>query len=285
MEKDSFFRWERRGPKIFREVTGFNAEVESVADIVTLAEYDIHNGPAMYGDAGVLETFPEAMRRVGYSGCLLNGPLHTDMSGIGVFWKEDVFTLADASDECAAEVRNGNDGGSVLFSLQTGESHRGAYNYDLQERWHRVHAGDLAVMADELMTTKDRRNVGFLRLRHRRSGRVVLFVSVHLMTESREVRAGELEAIAKLMRLHLTGEVHSVILGGDFNIDVRARDILKGRVKSVVDGSELTLASGFDDSMDYMNPSLRYVREIFSGLENVVELKEAFSSIHKWGAD
>lgn len=88
------------------------------------------------------------------------------------------------------------------------------------------------------------------------------------------------------MHQHLTEDVHSVIMAGDVNIDVSDRDILRGCLKSVVDGRELILPTRFDDSADYMNPSLRYKRSrTLDGQSDDVELKEAFACIHRWGEE
>ena len=183
MEKDSHLCWENRGPRIFREVSGWNADFEGAADLILLDEYDVHEGSAVYRDTGALETFPEAMHGVGYSGLLLNGPVEEESSGIGVFWREDVFCLAGTPDKAIERVP----GEHAVLALDTGKSHHGAFNYDLMERWHqRLPSSVSGQSVCVHMAKKDRRNVGFVRLRHRQSNCIVLVVPVHLMTESRD---------------------------------------------------------------------------------------------------
>lgn len=326
MEKDSYFQWDKRGAKIFREAIRANEEGQITADLISLTEYDIHTGLAEYRGLGVLETFPEAMKHTGFSGCLMNGPLEEDISGIGIFWKDSVFELAGIcgdSEACSTS--------DSIFALKTGESYLGcAFNYDMMEHWHRVtqrvpqtecsetHIPEESVGAArsiyEMMSTRDRRNVGMVLLRHRQTNRVVMVVSVHLMTESRdcsdtnefpgklepdvfssltacsvigEVRAHELKVIGDLIQRHVSPGIHGIILNGDLNIDVRARDILKGRLKSIFDQSELLVETGFDDSQGYMEPVIRWGSSGGDGIPTSdavdVKLVEAFSSVHRWG--
>jgi hypothetical protein len=189
METDSYFQWDNRGTKIYHEAIRINDADEPTADIVSLLEYDIHTGEAAYRGPGLVETFPEAMMSSGYWGCLMNGPLESDISGIGMFWKDSVFELANAPQESQG---SGAQAGAV-FTLQTGESYQGcAFNYDMMEHWHRITPPDREAPGEvlssryELMAQRDRRNVGIVLLRHREAGRVVMVVSVHLMTESRD---------------------------------------------------------------------------------------------------
>lgn len=191
MERDEHFQWEYRGPMIFREIVQPNEEVGSSVDLVSLAEYDIHSGSAHYRGADTEETFPRAMQRSGYAGCLLNSPWDSDVSGIGLYWKDSVFQLADQPQH---EVCDGSEEDEIetsekVFTLQTGQSHRGAYNYDMHEHWHRLYTTDAntgPVSVYEEIPKKDRRNTGLVRLRHRESDRIILVVSTHLMTESRD---------------------------------------------------------------------------------------------------
>jgi len=280
IDKDQYFQWETRGPKIFSVVTSYDEDMNCAPDIVALSEYDVHDAPAtVYTPGHREERFPEAMARAGYAGGLFSAPKISDCNGIGVFWRRDVFSLAG---DCSRNEES--------IVLLPGDRRAGAINVDLHEHWHRLYAGQCSGKLEE-MPEQDRRNAGAVRLVHNPSGREVLVVFAHLMTESRdcaatneyvgEVRAGELHNISKLVAEHLTEYPHTraALLVGDFNIDVREREMLCGRLRSHLTQKSMTVSTGFDDSYDPLNPSI-----VYAGKERVLRLQEAFTSLHQWGA-
>lgn len=84
--------------------------------------------------------------------------------------------------------------------------------------------------------------------------------------------------IGDLVKRHLAADVRGVLLVGDMNIDIRSRDLLRGCLRSVINGKELKITTGFRDNIE--TPKLVYSS---ANGEREVELEEAFSNVHLWG--
>jgi hypothetical protein len=139
-------------------------------------------------------------------------------------------------------------------------------------------------------------------------------ITDHAIVVAGEVRAHELKVIGDLIQRHMSADIHGVILNGDLNIDVRARNILKGQLRSIIGQKELAIDTGFSDSEGLPQPVLRWGRKSIadamcadngpsdsnnkeikqgycngggsgssSGDTREVELIEAFASVHGWG--
>jgi endonuclease/exonuclease/phosphatase family metal-dependent hydrolase len=142
------------------------------------------------------------------------------------------------------------------------------------------------------MKIDDRRHVGVVHLRHKATGKSLMVVVTHLMTDSRdncktnvfsgEVRANELSTIRKLVQ-HERQErsCDAVLFTGDFNISL----------SDLQQDNELHVLCGHLRSSDEK-------REVLTGFEmqqsGVPEcgvlnwpaerpLREAFEDVHKWG--
>jgi len=248
------FRWEVRGPALFRfltnrpcpgdsfpqrffEPTGL-AEGET-ADLIFVAEYDIHYWPEkldFLGD-GTKRSFPEAMQAVGYHAVLFDDPKSTG-EGCGLFVKASVFGLQDAATE---------DGPAQLHAV-VGEKRAGSQieSVDFHELWHpKQHMPPVR----EEMPKVDRKNCGLCRLdilNPASAGGVtgLVICGVHLMTTSRdnsskvhypgEVRAHQLETLRSIAKQWIRpGD--AAILCGDFNINIRGnaeRHVLEGVISA-----------------------------------------------------
>jgi hypothetical protein len=224
METERHFMWPNRGPRIFRTINAcadvLPAGGCSMADIVTLYEYDCHDVSSRY-DGESCVPFWAAMQAKGYTGIFFKGPhlVHGDNSGKGVFWNHNTFALAGGSVP--------TDDGLGLecpppLVVTTETPIPGASNHDLHEHWSPLSpsppaaaaaaaaAGDVGLVE---MAACDRKAAALLHLRHLASGRLLLLVAVHMMTESRdnsaacafpgEVRAGELASIRHLVEREL----------------------------------------------------------------------------------
>lgn len=248
-EKDAtIYDWAARGPKVFDVCT-------AGADVVTLAEYDVHSAKAAY--AGPSMPFAESMARAGYDGAFFTDPLigRTPPAGLGVFWRKETFELVEDTDTRVVECN------STSGTLS---------NHDLLETWHPlvVH-GAAGVTAMELPAA-DRRQAAVARLRHKASGKTVCVVAVHLMTTSRdgpgvtrypgEVRAGELATVKGIVG-NIASKEDAVVLCGDFNTPPGDAHVWRGDVG-------VTHATGFTDGA-------------FSW--GARTLRDAFEDVHDWG--
>lgn len=263
MSRERDFLWERRGPRVFREICG--------KELVSLFEYDCHDTTAEYR-TGVRETFGEAMANEGYDGVLLRHPLRgmDPPSGIAVFWKRGVF--------------EGVDGMDGILDLECEVDVPAASNRDLKEVWHSRKKGGV-----ELMREADRRNAALLRLIHKPSGRILALCASHLMTTSRdnaktniypgEVRAGELAQMKQLVtQKSKTGD--AILLLGDFNIDAAiCKTLFGGRIPQAPPlHPDLPPFLDFDTGFDPTTNGF-----LWGPGEEQLLLTDSFADIHRWG--
>jgi hypothetical protein len=273
METENHFLWQNRGPKIFHEITKENSDFNDcqVPDIISLCEYDVHEVSAEYrttvcdesgNNTSKSESFSEALCHRGYEGMLMTSPDLRDNSGIGVYWRKEQFVLENGEIEGEHEY--------PIHCLRPGESYRNsAFNYDLYESCHKVRGDGLSVSSThELLHVSERKNVSCVRLVHKETGKLVLILSVHLMTHSKdsksnefigEIRAVEMKKIREIIGMHLDGSylndnytnsvggersVEGVIVLGDFNTDVSFHDIFTGTLASTLSDKVLSVDTG-----------------------------------------
>ncbi|GAB5365780.1 hypothetical protein AAMO2058_001087700 [Amorphochlora amoebiformis] len=222
------FTWAKRGPKIFNKIIENPPSCKTSPDIIGLQEYDIHNAEATY-TGGKLKTFRKAMTDEGYAGLMFQQPKGD--AGIAVFWKRSVFAFEP--------WRSNTHSGTLVLQCGSRIAHS-AYNFDMKEKWHCVKKGAKGDVSS-LLNDGDRRNVGIVKLIHRRTHAITWVFCVHLMTSSRdkkgvtkfpgEVRAGEMEFIRrKAEKLVAPGE--GIVFLGDFNTQPCHLDLLAGDVYS-----------------------------------------------------
>lgn len=286
MDLDVYFDWEVRGPCLYRTI--LNADPH----LISLCEYDIHDAVAAYRDPSIRETFADAMVASGYSGFLLKSPDARSESGLGIFWKSQEFELIyDASPETpqfptVATVNIDTDLNGIVS------------NFDLHEHWHKLSLSTEGVLSSSYqeMSQKDRRHVGFLRLRNKSSRKVLLVVFTHLMTTSRdcqetneypgEVRSQEMDTIGSAIYSYLNNicavPIDGIIYSGDFNLDVREFRKLYQGVQSTLDPSRIrSFQTGFipneNQEVVGFKPCLQYHPD------RRWSLHEAFESTHCWG--
>jgi hypothetical protein len=295
MELDVYFDWEVRGPRLFETILKANP------DLISLCEYDIHDAVAAYRDLSTRETFADAMSASGYSGFLLKSPDPRSESGLGIFWKSEEYELIYESSFDIPTF-------PTITTINIDTDLNGIVsNFDLHEHWHKLsfstnpeaeagkEAGTLSSTYQE-MSQKDRRHVGFLRLRNKLSQKVILVVFTHLMTTSRdcqetneypgEVRFGEMDTIGSIIYSYLNNStsapIDGIIYSGDFNIDLREFRKLYHGVQSTLDPTRTrSFQTGFlpNDNQESVgfHPCLQYhpdPRWI---------LHEAFEGTHLWG--
>jgi mRNA deadenylase 3'-5' endonuclease subunit Ccr4 len=274
IEVDDYYKWEFRGPKVFQEIVGNNP------DLISLCEYDIHHATASYRNPLSQETFYQAMLATGYSGFLLKSPGVRELSGLGFYWKTDSF-----------DVICNNSPNSLPNIIDCSNVDEITGNYDLGEYWHKLILNDEGLPVGskyEELQPKDRRNVGFIRLRHKQTNKVLLVVCSHLMTTSRdgpntnefpgEVRALEMEFIGQKIQQYIDRypSIHGIIYAADFNIDVRDLKKFQAPITSIIDPTkELHFRTGYHHGSS--KPTLVYHSN------ERYHLEEAFESIHAWG--
>jgi endonuclease/exonuclease/phosphatase family metal-dependent hydrolase len=268
--EEQIYAWPVRGPRIFATATR-TTEKEPSPDIIALQEYDCHNVVADYRSPGCSETFAEAMTQIGYDGAFFLDPLKgkDPSSGLGVFWKRDVF-----------ETVTGITGVVKTLECNTDEYQGAVYNFDLQEHCHSTKEPNSPDPI--LMNAADRRNAALCRLRHKPSGRAVAICVAHLMTTSRdnaktnrfpgEVRAGELAVMKALVESH-THPDDGVVVLGDFNTDAKeAHTLFSGQIaeapSEISDDRMLQIETGFQDGRFLWGPHV---------------LEDAFRDVHQWG--
>lgn len=264
MEAERFRRWQHRGPLIYNTILSQNP------DIVVLTEYDVHGSRAAYRGQGAEETFAEAMLAAGFSGVFFCGLEKRSLSGIGMWWRSAAFTCS------AVECGGGN--APTVFCDEPVSDELG--NYDMHEHCHKRLADGTYSASPEEMDIAERRHVCLARLRHVPSGRALLLVGAHLMTDTRdcaktnrypgEVRAGEIAAIRRRVLLSLL-PFDDVVLTGDFNTHL------------VPDHAETHVLLG------QAGPAVIDTGIIAEGIDYVarwgpLELREAFAPTHRWGA-
>lgn len=296
VKDEEHYLWESRGPKIYNSIVGVVPSLGRSPDIVVLTEYDIHEAAADYRGSGQCERFCDAMRAGGYGGALMQAPLDRELSGLGLYWKDAEFELHAHESDMAEDMGSGEGG---IFKLGSGCSHRGAYNFDLHEHCHALRRGaDGAVSSGyREIHIADRKNVFFVRLQHKASGKIVLVIGLHLTTDSRdcvdtnefpgEVRGQELNTIGNILIENpaISEGVDALLMMGDFNIDVSERGILKGDLKSFLTSAELSINTRFSDTADEKNPIFDLNQKGESPpYQKHFRLVEAFSGVHKWEA-
>ncbi len=243
-------------------------------------QYDVHDGQFLY-DGVRQQTFPEAMHQRGYSSLFFHSP-HQDkfpeLTGAGLYlaWRDSF------------ELQQPYDGTSVPIGIHAGGAVR---NVDLHERRIvRENPSDEPTSQD--MKIDDRRHFGVVHLRHKATGKLLMVVITHLMTDSRdnpktnvfpgEVRANELSTIRDFVQNErLQRAADAVIFTGDLNISLsrRAEDdelhVLRGHLQSSDKTLSLDVSTGFEVQVDSGCGSLNWPPER--------PLREAFEDIHKWG--
>ena len=268
MKTESNYLWANRGPKIFQEITRSKPEFAQcpVPGIISLCEYDVHTTRAAYrsimptrsevastdsiidrGDdcpqrgqtqrdgQDEDETFAEAMHQAGYAGVLMSSPDLRDRSGIGVYWKSEQFRL-EHGDNVAPS--------SEIFVLPGDSLNDSAFNYDLNESYHKL-SPDSNSSTYETLEIAERKHISCVRLVHKNSGKLLLVVSAHLMTASKdtkaneyvgEIRACQLKRMSEIVAMHMDERQHravdGVVVMGDFNTDIAERNILTGLLTS-----------------------------------------------------
>jgi endonuclease/exonuclease/phosphatase family metal-dependent hydrolase len=304
--EEQIYAWPVRGPRIFATATQFqiantvtkggdelrqhldgttNTALSTLSpDIVALQEYDCHEVVADYRSPGCSETFADAMAQVGYDGVFFKDPLpgRDPPSGLGVFWKREIFEPATGSGPTTPSASTSRKFG-VMTTLECNtEALEGdVYNVDLQEHWHSIK--DTPNQDATLMNAADRRNAALCRLRHKSTGRAVTICAAHLMTTSRDcaktnrfpgqVRAGEIATLKALVE-ERTDLDDAVLVVGDFNTDAKVAPLLfSGAIKSSrsdanTDEKTLQLDTGFDEGNFLWGPHA---------------LEDAFRSVHHWG--
>ena len=293
-KEESIYHWKVRGPRIVQTLMNLSTiedgetSSQSPPDIISIQEYDCHDVVANYlGDddeeSSSTTTFAEAMSSMDYSGIFLKDPLlgRDPPSGMGVFWRNDVFETAV----------------SGIFGMDAIECNSygfddSIYNFDLREYWHPITKGDesscSSIAALELMKAADRRNGGICRLRHKKTGKIVALCTAHLMTTSRdsiktnlfpgEVRAGEVATLKKTIETNeMVKPDDTLIFVGDFNTDVKdANQIFSGKIpSSSLNNKEeiLEFNTGFDNGSGTFQ----------WGSSNRHQLRDAFANQHQWG--
>jgi hypothetical protein len=339
METEKHFLWTNRGPKIFYEITRNKNEFDSspMPDIISLCEYDVHEVRAVYratssrvndlnsgsgsgsvpcsesrehspagSGSGMEESFSEAMFYSGYTGVLMSSPDTRDRSGLGVFWKRDTFRLESGEDISQ----------SSLVLLPGDSFSNSVFNYDLNESYHKLHE---ASSRHELLHISERKHVSCVRLVHKSTGKLVLMVSVHLMTASKdskaneyigEIRACQLKRVKEIIAMHVDGSysdvpvcsrpVDGVIVSGDFNTDITSRDIFMGSLASQISDQTLCIDTGLVEAEDPSSSGHASAETVAAlhwhvdvttttvspqdpqPLQKVI-MTEAFADIHRWG--
>jgi len=147
--------------------------------------------------------------------------------------------------------------------------------------------------APEEMPLEERRNFGIVRLRHRATGKSLMLVATHMMTDSRdcaatnkfpgEVRAHELATIRDVVQAEQREQrSDAVIFTGDFNISLVDNEsenelrVLLGRIPSVPSQENmpaLEIPTGF--VMEGGRAALQW---------QGAAMQEAFEDVHRWGA-
>mmetsp|Transcript_19275 Transcript_19275/g.60322 ORF Transcript_19275/g.60322 Transcript_19275/m.60322 type:complete len:431 (+) Transcript_19275:594-1886(+) len=247
------YDWAARGPRVFQTCAAADA------DVVALAEYDVHDAEAAYA-GGATTSFADAMRDAGYDGALFTDPLlgRTPPSGLGLFWRRSAFEASGGASADGAAVACGDAAGALS-------------NHDLLERWHPLIVPPEAGVGGSDLPAKDRRNCAIARLTHRASGRTLCVALVHLMTTSRdgpgvtrypgEVRAGELAKVREILAEAAAPE-DAILMCGDFNTPPADAHVWRGDVGVAHD-------TGFDKG------AFRWGDR---------ELRDAFESVHGWAA-
>ncbi len=240
-------------------------------------QYDVHDGSFLY-DGLKSQTFPEAMHQRGYRSLFFHSPHHHEsrLAGAGLYlaWR-DCFELAQPLE-----------GTSVGLGVHAGGAVK---NIDLNEK--RLVLEDSSVEpTEQIMRLDDRRHFAVVHLRHKPTGKSLMVVITHLMTDSRdnqksnvfpgEVRANELSTIREFVQQErLLSPCDAVIFTGDFNISLSGSKqddelhVLQGRLHS--SGKNLEVATGFEVQEENGKGFLNWPRES--------PLREAFEDIHHWG--
>ena len=143
------------------------------------------------------------------------------------------------------------------------------------------------------MPLEERRQFGITRLRHRATGKSLMVVCTHLMTDSRdcaatnffpgEVRAHELTTIRNVVQEEQRRQrCDAVIFTGDFNISLvdneseNELNVLLGRIRSVP----------LQEHVRALEAPTGFVIEEGRGLLDWqgASMREAFEDVHSWGA-
>jgi hypothetical protein len=288
MELDVYFDWEVRGPCLYRTI------INTDPDLISLCEYDIHDAVAAYRDITIRETFANAMAASGYSGFLLKSPDSRSESGLGIFWKSQEFELIyDASPHTPqfptmATINIDTDLNGIIS------------NFDLHEHWHKLSLSTEGLLSSSYqeMSQKDRRHVGFLRLRNKQTQKVLLIVFTHLMTTSRdcqetneypgEVRFEEMDTIGSAIYSYLNNigsvPIDGIIYSGDFNLDLREFRKLYQGVQSTLDPSRFrSFQTGFIPHVNQQKEDVGFKPCLQYHPDRRWLLHEAFESTHCWG--
>jgi len=293
--------------------------------IICLQEYDVHASKALYRsctddttDEEEEETFAQAMKVMGYDGIFFPGS--SGKSGVATFWKRDEFQL-DITREDWEQIekkeskeldKDAEEDIYISDTIPLGTNWKQAvFNYDLMEEYYGRSGAISSSSQLTLLTELDRKNVGFLRLKHIHTSRILWVFNVHLMTTSRdnerltfypgEIRSREIVTISNLVKQHVNkgggrdNKGEDVVLAGDWNTDVGNLSVLKGCIPHVAslgdmegmlpsvlniptgfsvgeEGSGLLPASYFD--WQIQNKSLKGIDE------RGAILRDAFESVH-----
>ena len=249
--------------------------------ILSCNQYDIDDGNCLY-DGEREQTFREAMQQRGYSSLFFHSPHQDkfpDLTGAGLYlaWNQSTFELQQPYD-CATVPIGSHAAGAVK-------------NVDLHER-RLVRGHDSQEATAQDMKIDDRRHFGVVHLRHKPTGKTLMVVITHLMTDSRdnqktnlftgEVRANELSTIRECVQTErLQRACDAVIFTGDFNISLAKQPeddelhVLRGRLQCPDKTLSLDVPTGFEVQAESGCGLLHWPRER--------PLREAFEDVHKWG--
>ena len=309
MSVEQQFQWNRRGPRIFEEITKIRADFDlrPSPEIVSLCEYDVHEVSAVYrkrckGNCAPLkeESFAEAMAEVGYAGILMRSPDEHDNSGLGVFWKKSAFKL-----ERGEELKENS-----IMLLPGEDLCNSAFNYDLHEGYHRLLRDQPDKSCYETLPTSERKHISCVRLIHKETGKLLLVVSLHLTTATKdsthseyegEIRACQLHKISRIIATHLNGSyskdsthntqaIDGILVMGDFNMDVKAKNIFTGDLTSQISSKTISIETGLIGAChpEHQFPDLHWRISPAYPCPGPLNRRnflmyETFSGVHQWG--
>uniref|UniRef100_A0A0G4FZ85 Endonuclease/exonuclease/phosphatase domain-containing protein n=1 Tax=Chromera velia CCMP2878 TaxID=1169474 RepID=A0A0G4FZ85_9ALVE len=220
-QKDRYvFAWQFRGPALQRKLA------ESAADLIFLNEYDIDSLPVWTDVDGTMKALPFYQSLRGLQRVFFSSPDKAKGGGSAIFFKSARFEVlplpvlqAEETDEFLQAPPPVGCPESVPVC---------AANFDFNESAYR----------DNICA---RKNAGFLLLRDRMSGKLLLLTVTHLITNSKDKNARKkleeitvLDLLIRRFRDQITverGEEPLVVAAGDFNSDLSHNERLFGELR------------------------------------------------------
>lgn len=279
---NDLYDWHTRSAKL--ESTAFHSQNGiGSPDIVALQEYDFHfHAYTPNAISHPLGSFALMGRISGYGWVWFLKP--QGLSGNILFYDRKRFQVC-RGEKCALNPE------TILKCGESSVPSGLAYNYDMMEHWHPINRDGSYANDSKLMNRGDRRSVGIVRLQEIDTNRRLLVVVTHLMTESRdkagknaypgEVRASELATIRSKVQ-DLVKPDEAVIFMGDMNTDAKdVASVFSGDIQHVSDGTR----KQFNTDLKREGETGWFLNWKAPGRRRQnIELREASSPTHRWGA-